>query len=56
VDGPRPLAVNVAHPAEDQAVVSVLGDLDLLGAGRLREPLLAALTSPLVVLDLSRHT
>lgn len=56
MDEPRPLAVNVAHPAKGQAVVSVFGDLDLPGAGVLREPLSGALASPLVVLDLSRCT
>jgi anti-sigma B factor antagonist len=48
--------VSVAHPAKGQAVVSAPGDLDLPGAGALREPLSAALASPLVVLDLSRCT
>lgn len=56
VDEPRLLAVSVAYPARGQAVVSVSGDLDLRGVGAIREPLSAALDSPVVVLDLSRCT
>ena len=46
-------SVTVEQAAEGQVVVSVSGDLDLLGATKLHRPLTDALTSPVVVLDLS---
>jgi anti-sigma B factor antagonist len=45
--------VAVSHVTGDQTVVAVSGDLDLLGATRLHLPLMDALSSAVVVLDLS---
>lgn len=52
-----PFAVSVAALAGGRVVVvAVKGDLDLLNAAKLRGPLLEALGSSLVVLDLSACT
>ncbi|HEX4787799.1 MAG TPA: STAS domain-containing protein [Actinospica sp.] len=45
--------VDVAHPSERETVVSVAGDLDMRTGSELRRLLLGALTSAVVVLDLS---
>jgi anti-sigma B factor antagonist len=45
--------VTVEFVTEEQAVVSVAGDLDLLGATKLHRPLMDALERPAVVLDMS---
>lgn len=46
--------VSVTADTEDYAVVSVVGDLDLLGATKLHRPLSDALSRPMAVLDLSK--
>jgi anti-sigma B factor antagonist len=45
--------VAVERVAEDRTVVSISGDLDLMGATKLHLPLMDALSSPVVVLDMS---
>jgi anti-sigma B factor antagonist len=45
--------VSVTADTADHAVVSVSGDLDLLGATKLHRPLSDALSRPVAVLDLS---
>ena len=46
-------AVAATRPAEDQAVVTITGELDLTSAEQARPVLLEALCRPIVVLDLS---
>lgn len=49
-------AVAATRPAEDQAVVTITGELDLTSAEQARPVLLEALRRPIVVLDLSECT
>jgi anti-sigma B factor antagonist len=48
--------VEATRPAEEQAVVTITGELDLMSAEKARPVVLEALHQPIVVLDLSGCT